>query len=141
MIRLLVDINVVLDVLLRREPHVGASRAVFQAIERGQAVGYLSAHAFTTAWYLLRKSGGVAHANARLADLHAVFEVAAVDGTVLSEALALGWSDYEDAVTAVAARRASCDAVVTRDSRGFAGAAVPVVDAAGAIALIGRGGA
>lgn len=136
--RLLVDINVVLDVILRREPHLTASLEVFRTIERGNAAGFLSAHAFTTAWYLLRKHGGPAHANARLSDLHAVFAVAAVDGLVLKEALALGWPDYEDAVTAVAAQQAGCDAVVTRDPRGFPGALLPVVDPAGAVALIHR---
>ncbi len=139
MIRLLLDINIVLDVLLRREPHLAASRAVFQSIERKEAVGYLSAHAFTTIWYLLRKAGGPAHANARLADLHTVFGVAPVDESVLVEALALGWVDYEDAVTAVAARHARCDAIVTRDPRGFVRFTLPVVDAAGAVALLQRG--
>jgi predicted nucleic acid-binding protein len=135
-VKLLVDINIVLDVLLRREPHVAASKAVFDAIERGEAEGCLSAHAFTTLWYLLRRGNPGVDANALVTDLHAMFRVAPVDGDVLLEALALGWGDYEDAVTAAAARRAGCDAIVTRDPRGFPGAVLPVVDPAGAIALI-----
>ena len=43
--RILVDVNVVLDVLLARQPHVGASSRVWAAVETGVAEGYLSAHA------------------------------------------------------------------------------------------------
>lgn len=135
--RILLDLNVVLDVLLGREPHLAASAGVFAAVERGRCAGLLPAHAFTTAWYLLRKAGGAHHANARLADLHALFGVAPVDEGVLLEALGLGWPDYEDAVTAVAARRAGCGMIVTRDPAGFPASAVPVLAPAAAAALLG----
>jgi predicted nucleic acid-binding protein len=52
-----------------------------------------------------------------------VFGIAAVDAAVVQEALQLPLSDFEDAVTAAAARRAGCDCIVTRDPRGFRGSA------------------
>jgi predicted nucleic acid-binding protein len=53
-----------------------------------------------------------------------VFRVAAVDGAVVQEALQLPFSDFEDAVTAAAARLAGCDCIVTRDPREFRGSPV-----------------
>jgi hypothetical protein len=53
-----------------------------------------------------------------------VFGVAAVDGAVVQEALQLPFSDFEDAVTAAAARLAGCECIVTRDPRGFRGSPV-----------------
>ncbi|MGD0000966.1 MAG: PIN domain-containing protein, partial [Bryobacteraceae bacterium] len=53
-----------------------------------------------------------------------VFGVAAVDAAVLQEALELPWPDFEDAVTAAAARSAGCEFIVTRDPRGFRGSPV-----------------
>ena len=50
--RVLVDVNVVLDVLLDRQPHVEASAAVWAAIETGSSEGLLAAHAVTTIHYL-----------------------------------------------------------------------------------------
>jgi len=66
----------------------------------------------------------------------ATFGVAAVDVAVIQRALALGWTDFEDAVTAAAAEAARCDAVVTRDPKGFAGSTLPVMSAETAVALL-----
>jgi hypothetical protein len=53
--------------------------------------------------------------------------VAAVDAQVLSGALALQWDDFEDAVTAAAAKRAGCHALITRNPRDFKGSPVRVL--------------
>jgi len=53
-------------------------------------------------------------------DLLTVFRVAPVDDAVIGRALTLAWRDFEDAVCAAAADAAGCNAIVTRDPRGFA---------------------
>jgi predicted nucleic acid-binding protein len=53
--RILFDTNVVLDVLLDRQPYVEASAAVWAAVEAGASEGMLAAHAVTTIHYLLGK--------------------------------------------------------------------------------------
>jgi predicted nucleic acid-binding protein len=117
--RLLFDINVVLDVLLDRKPHVEASAAAWATVETGVAEGLLAAHAVTTIHYLLRKEMGAAKARRIISTILKVFRVAAVDGAVIEEALQLSFPDFEDAVTAAAARLADCDYIVTRDPKGF----------------------
>jgi predicted nucleic acid-binding protein len=123
----LLDVNVVLDVLLDREPHVEASTAVWEAVELGRAEGFLSAHALTTVHYFVRKERGGARAKRVIAALLRVFTVAPVDGTVIREALELPSLDFEDSVTAAAACSAGCDLVVTRDPKGFQGARIRVL--------------
>ncbi len=105
--RVLLDVNVVLDVLLDRAPFADASSAVWAAIEQGEAEALLS-----------------------------VFDVAAVDGPVLNAALALKWTDFEDAVTAAGARRAKCDAIVTRNPHDFKGSPVRVLTPSEAVAWL-----
>ena len=136
MMRLLFDVNVVLDVLLDRKPFADASCAAWEAVERGDAEGMLSAHAVTTLHYLNAKSVGVRRATATTEALLTVFDVAPVDEAVLRAAVALKWSDFEDAVTAAGARRAKCDAVVTRNPRDFKGAPVRVLTPAEVSALL-----
>jgi hypothetical protein len=68
--------------------------------------------------------------------LLSVFEVAPIDEHVLRAAVALEWSDFEDAVTAAGARRAKCDAVITRNPRNFTGSPVRVLTPAEAVAWI-----
>lgn len=50
--RVLIDLDVVLDVLLDRAPHAEASAALWAAVEAGEADGLLAAHCVTTLHYL-----------------------------------------------------------------------------------------
>jgi predicted nucleic acid-binding protein len=69
--------------------------------------------------------------------LLSVFEVAPVDESVTRSALALGWPGFEDAVTASAAQRARCAAIVTRNPRDFRGSPVRVLTPVEAAAWLG----
>ncbi len=123
--RILFDTNVVLDVLLDRQPYVEASAAVWAAVETGTSEGMLADHAVTTIHYLVRKEKGNARATRIMSAILRVFGVAAVDGAVVHEALQLPFSDFEDAVTAAAGRLAGCEYIVTRAPKGFRGFLVP----------------
>jgi predicted nucleic acid-binding protein len=122
--RILLDTNIVLDVLLDRQPHVKASAVVWTAVETGVAEGMLAAHAVTTVHYLVQKELGATAAKRVVASILKVFGIAAVDAAVVQEALQLPFSDFEDAVTAAAARFAGCECIVTRDPKGFRGSPV-----------------
>jgi predicted nucleic acid-binding protein len=134
--RVLVDVNVVLDVLLDREPHAAASSAVWAAIETGVAEGFLAAHAVTTIHYLVRKEQGTAKARRTLAAILRVFGVATVDQTVIQDALNLPGSDFEDSVAASAARLAGCELIITRDPRGFRGSPIRILTPEAAAPLL-----
>jgi predicted nucleic acid-binding protein len=122
--RVLFDTNVVLDVLLDRQPHAEASAAAWAAVEAGASEGMLAAHAVTTIHYLVRKELGNIKAKRIVSAILKVFGVAPVDGAVVQEALQLPISDFEDAVTAAAARLAGCECIVTRDPKWFRGSPV-----------------
>jgi predicted nucleic acid-binding protein len=123
MTTVLFDTNVVLDVLLDRQPHAEASAAAWSAIEAGTSSGFLAAHAITTIHYLIRKELGDAKARRIIAAILRVFSIAAVDGAVIQEALKLSLADFEDSVTVAAAQLAGCQFIVTRDPKGFRGSA------------------
>ena len=119
MTRILLDVNLVLDVLLDRAPHAASASDVWSAIETGRAQGFLSAHAVTTVHYLNTRAVGAKTARETTDALLSVFEVAPVDEAVMRSALALSFPDFEDAVTAAAAQRSRCAAIVTRNPRDF----------------------
>ena len=134
--RLLVDLNVVLDVLLDRAPHAEAAAALWAAIEAGEAEGRLSAHAVTTLHYLATRARGLVFGEQCVRDVTSVFAVSPVDGAVVAHALALGFADFEDAVTVAAAEANGCGVIVSRDASGFRGASLAVLDAEAALAAI-----
>jgi predicted nucleic acid-binding protein len=135
-----VDVNVVLDALLARPPHSDAAMRLWAAVEEKQIAGRVPAHGVTTLFYLFVRAKGATSARRAVAEILAVFRLAAVDQAILQRALNLSWPDFEDAVCAAAAEAAGCDLIVTRDPAGFKGSPVPTVNAATALALIDRGG-
>jgi predicted nucleic acid-binding protein len=134
--RVLIDVNVVLDVLAEREPFVADSQAVLQFVEAGAIEGVLAAHSVTTLHYLLSKHLSKARARKTLEDLLHILRVEAVDEDRVRHALAMNWSDFEDAVQAACAEKAEADFVVTRDKRGFKRSVVRAITPAELVAII-----
>lgn len=136
MIRVLIDANVILDVLFARSPHARASEAVWKGIENGSAEGLIAGHAVTTVYYLIRKQRGASEAKRVVAEILRVFQIAPVNEQVLTEALALPSTDFEDCVTIMSAHRAKCDLIVTRDPAGFRGSPIRVLSPEAAAPVI-----
>jgi predicted nucleic acid-binding protein len=134
--RLLLDLNVFLDVMLDRSPDADVAAALWGAIERGQGTGLIPAHGVTTIFYLLEKARDAAFAREGVARLIGVFAVAPVDDAVIRRAIVLAWPDFEDAVCAAAAEASGCDALVTRDPDGYPNAPLPVIDPAAALSWL-----
>ena len=136
--KLLLDLNVVLDVILERKPGATAAARLWSTLERREvpARGLIPAHGVTTIFYVLERARGASFARQAVERLIDVFEVATVDDAVVRRALVLGWPDFEDAVCAAAAEAAGCDGIVSRDAAGFPDAALPVMDPAVALAWL-----
>ncbi len=125
--KVLFDTNVLLDVLLEREPHVEVAEKLVALVDNHRIEGFICATAATTLHYVGVKVIGRKAVHKHLRTLLGVFEVAAVDRDVLQRALdANGFTDYEDAVVHEAAHSAGCSALVTRDTTGFVKATMSV---------------
>lgn len=125
--RILFDTNVLLDVLLRREPWLEASSRAWDAHASGLVEGYVAAVSFTDLFYVLSKLSGRDSARKAIRACLATFAVAAVDREVLLIADALPGEDFEDNVQAACAQALGLDAIVSRDTSGFSAAMVPVL--------------
>ncbi len=56
MMRLMIDTNIILDVLLAREPFFCNSKAILDLCENKKVFGFISASTATDIFYLVRKS-------------------------------------------------------------------------------------
>lgn len=131
--RALLDTNVVLDVLLRREPWVMQSGALWQAHDEGRLHGHVMASAMTDIFYVARKLVGLELAYKAVRTCLATFEMCTVDRTALEQALALPGKDMEDNLQIACAQIGRLDAIITRDQTGFTASAVPVLTPAEAL--------
>jgi len=134
--RVLIDINVVLDVLADREPFADESAAVLGEVEAGGVEGLLAAHTITPLHFLLTRYLGKSRTRKVLTDLLHLVELVPVDEARIRHALAANWSDFEDAVQASCAEAAEADYLVTRNKRDFKKSAVTPVTPAEMLALL-----
>lgn len=126
--KVLFDTNVVLDVLLDREPHAEVAAQLLSLVDTGKLEGVLCATTVTTIHYLASRAAGDAAAKRYVGELLALFDVACVDRPVLLSALGLDFSDFEDAVLHESALAVGATAIVTRNGKDFASARLPVFD-------------
>lgn len=117
--RVLFDTNVVLDVLLARQPFVGVASKLFGLVEHSQIEGLLCATTITTVDYFLMQAMPRPDAHQALRKLLTLFEIAPVNRAVLEEALKSKLTDFEDAVLDQAGRLAGAEVVVTRNQKDF----------------------
>jgi predicted nucleic acid-binding protein len=125
-VRVLFDTDVVLDVLLAREPHAGTAARLFALVDTGRLQGSVCASTVTTVHDLAAKATGGRQARRLLRELLDLFDLAPVDRLVLEAALRLDVADCEDAVAHEAARACGVAGIVTRNAKDFGRATLPV---------------
>ena len=117
--RVLLDTNVVLDFLLRREPNYGYAQDIIKEVVNGIVQGYITASMATDVFYLLQKTNGKTFAFNSLDDLLIILDVLTVYRDDVYSALNSGWDDFEDALQAQVAVRSGMDAIVTRNIKDY----------------------
>ena len=124
--RILIDTNVVLDLLLEREPFVKEAAVLFSLVDSGKIDAYVSAISVTTVNYLIGRSTTVSKANQLTDLLMKIFDIAPVDRAVLSSATSGGFADFEDGVIHDSALVVTAKAIVTRNTKDFKKSSIPV---------------
>ncbi|MDR3327395.1 MAG: PIN domain-containing protein [Prevotellaceae bacterium] len=119
MIDALIDTNVILDFLLERQPFCVEAKAVFQNLEDDKIRGYITASSVTDIFYLLKKELGRQNAVQCILELIEIVDILGVDKIIISNALQLGLSDFEDAVQAQTAIENGIEIIITRNAKDF----------------------
>ena len=137
--RLIIDTNVVLDVILARAPWAAEAAALMAAAEAGSVEGLVAGHTITTVHYIVTRAAGRQTAGMAVSDLLRVAGVVPLEAADFHHALVLGLADYEDAVQAAACLKIGADYLVTRNARDYRGAPVVPRSAAEVLALLHAG--
>ncbi|WP_019865352.1 PIN domain-containing protein [Methylovulum miyakonense] len=124
--KILFDTNVVLDLLLNREPFAKDAAILFNAVESCKIQGVLCATTITTIDYLCAKSIGGTLAKQAIKSLLELFLIAEVNQKILVAALDSSFADFEDAVLYQAGIYVGVDGLVTRNVKDFSSAESPV---------------
>jgi len=124
--KVLIDTNVALDILLKRQGYSNAD-IIYSMAEKNKIACYISASAITDIFYLSKKDLGKKPAKEALKTLLSVFKPAAVTDSHIYQALDLDWDDFEDSVQYVVGDSVSADYIVTRNTQDFSSSCIPSV--------------
>lgn len=126
--KILIDTNVILDILQKREPFFADSYRALRKATEDDAECLISASAVTDIFYMLRKAlGSAQQAKEQIEQLAQIVSFADVQGMDIHTALMRAMPDFEDAVVDAVAERNGASYILTRNIKDFAGSVVPAI--------------
>jgi predicted nucleic acid-binding protein len=134
--RVLLDTNIVLDVLLDRIPWRTEAVSILEAVRAGRIVCAVSSTTIINVFYVGRRHVGVERAREIVELCLAALEILPVDRRTLEDAARLNGTDFEDNVQIASAVIGGVDGIVTRDSEGFTASSIRVLSPGELVALL-----
>ena len=134
--KLLIDGNIILDVMQKREPFYRDSSMIWKLCETGICTGSISALTFADMVYIMRKELDPEDIKRVLERLDLIFTIEDLRGDDLLLAAEMKWQDYEDALQEVTAKRIKAEYIVTRNLKDFTEGTVTAVSPGDLLAIL-----
>ena len=133
--KVMFDINVILDIVAHRQPFYEDSSAAYLKVIGDGDDPCLSVHALSTLYYLLGAASTRKQRSAAMDWIFAAFKVAGLSADEVEVARNLGLADFEDALVVAAAQSSGCACIVPRNVRDFSRCGMRVADPVGYVRL------
>lgn len=124
---LVLDSNIVLDHIDRREPFYELSRKVCLLGVVGEANTYITVNMLSDIYYLLRKDFGSQGAQEMIEQDLSFLQLVSVTPEDAQKALAARWNDFEDCLVACCAEKIGADYIITRKVKDFRASKVEAI--------------
>jgi predicted nucleic acid-binding protein len=135
--KVLLDTNILLDVLLARSPFLAQSQLVWQASDDGRIEGCIAAVTPPNIFHIVRRLIDAARARECVIACIDAFEILPLDHASTRVAVDRNGMDFEDDIQIACCIASNVAAIVTRDPSGFAKAPIPVFDPASLVTTLG----
>ena len=127
--RILVDTNVVLDLLGKRESFLEEAQELFTMGDKGEVKLFVSALTFANTYYILSQQLKIESTRKILRQFKVLVEVVPVDDKVIELALDSEFKDFEDAIQYYSAIENGVRIIITRNQKDFKHSKIPVLSA------------
>ena len=118
--KIMCDTNIIIDVLLEREPFVEDSYKILSLCEEHQINGFVSASSVTDIYYLVRKyTHSTELAYKAIGKLLEIVKVCSVTNQDVLTAFQKKAKDFEDCLVVTCANSINCDCIFTRNKKAF----------------------
>ncbi len=125
--KVLIDTNIILDVLCKREGLYNNSASVMRYCEINRITGVISALTVPNIVYIMQKELDAQKTKETVEKLALIFTVADLKGIDITRALSMNFKDFEDALQSACALRVKADYIVTRNIKDFANSRVEAI--------------
>lgn len=116
--KLFVDNDVILDLLLERNGF-NYSAKVLEHIENKKVTGFTSPIIFTNTFFILTKYSNKNNFWHALRKLRNLFKITNINQTIVDQALASEFKDFDDAIQYFSALNSNVDYLVTRNKKDY----------------------
>ena len=131
------DTNIVLDVLLNRDPFSKDAQLLFELGLQEEIKLYISALSYTTIYYYIRKCfSSHEKAIAVLKEIEQFIETIDVTKEMVHISLNSDFKDFEDAIQDFCAQSKNIDALITRNSKDFKNSKLLILSPEEALAIL-----
>lgn len=127
--RLLVDTNIVIDLLSKREGFFQEAQELFTLADNKKVELFVSALTFANTHYLLSKYQKLDDARKTLIKFKVLVKVSPLDDKIVELALVSNFKDFEDAIQYHTALENGTDIIITRNKKDFKNSKLPVMTA------------
>lgn len=117
--KVLIDTNIALDMLQKREPFAIDALELFALAEEGKVKLYLSTDSLSTIFYIVKKSSGIKVAREAVSKILDFVSLGALDEKAVLQGMSFDFDDIEDAFIAAVAQKINAEAIVTRNLADF----------------------
>ncbi|MHB1688654.1 MAG: type II toxin-antitoxin system VapC family toxin [Ignavibacteriaceae bacterium] len=129
MIKLFVDSDIILDLLVEREPHYIHAARLFTLIDQNEIIAYTSPLIFANLHYLLKKQTTNLLALKSLRKLKTFINVLPIDERVIEQSLNSEFNDFEDAIQYFTAVNNGITLIITRNKIDYKRSKIDVLTA------------
>lgn len=126
--RILLDTNVLIDYLMKREPYKCSAEGVLNACISDELKGCIAAHSISNLFFILRKTFSVDERRDILGVLCRILTVAGIDEDMIIRALQnTEFTDFEDCLQMECAREFEAEFIITRNLADFQHSPIPAI--------------
>ena len=137
MSRLLIDTNIVIDLLSKREKFYDEAAALFSRADKKELVLTISSLTFANTNYILTKLKSAKEAREILRKFKVLVELLNLDDKVTELALSDdSFPDFEDGLQYYSAIENQIDVIITRNKKDFKNSKIPILSTKEFLALI-----
>ena len=127
--KILVDTNIILDLLAKRELFYLEAQELFTLADKGEVLLYVSSLTFANTYYVLSQSLKINNARKILRKFKVLVDVLPMDDKIIDLSLDSEFEDFEDAIQYFTAIENGLSLIVTRNLKDFKKSEIPALTA------------